>query len=687
LSLDNENEFKFNDSIYYLVNLNWDEIPDRQLHFNEKTTGEEKILDNRISDYSVSFSPMLPPWIEESHSAIAVNIQDVRTCFTFYRDNQSCERGRFNFYYKNTENIEYKRYTGGNLPLGPIVMKVCYPDGLSKTFSFYNIIGLKSDRIDDDTLEISFEKGTCSLLNNQNIRNLGEGKYQVVHADNTNGFAPIIFRICPQGVTKTIDIGFTSPLQQSCFIDSQGNILNQGTPIAVNELFNYKMNLSEGKEIIISYMKKNDENNGERCLIRKRIRMNSGRYSLDFFKDDIERFFCINGFNDYHKYISIKINEANSVHIRRNAFIAQECKNEDGINGIYVTRNGKPASQLILHAIAINAGGDSPLFHKDDIIMVENGDTGKYFMPELEDSEIKEFVIFSDNNMSNENMLPSFLNIERDLSKEERDANKTESIKQIHDALSDGDEYEWNNTWFYFNLVIEYRLNFNTFNTFLAIANDPFLIASFILRIQAGFDKNTIIEELQRMENELSFGFHYIPSKCWQKECERLRIPCDVIPEEFNFLEELLKRQFGEDNQYLKPMMFKLLGNPWPNHPDYSLRYQDYLENVNDALSVFEILETPDNIPFARVDYHPISWRNYYTPIEKLQYLAIVLPQSAAQYVFGADMDLWSYQEDNKSNEFIRRMINYMRRYASETYNNLFITALMKEPVIQNNNN
>ncbi|MCI1647513.1 MAG: hypothetical protein LKI29_04155 [Bacteroides sp.] len=704
-------EYEFEGKIYKWADIDWKSISEQKLVFTNVSTQEELVLDNRISIYSVSFSPKPKDWIEEASSAIIVDTEDIRGYFQCFKEDGPCSKNGFKFMYKSEADNKYKTYVGGQLPVGPIVMKVFYPaDGGSKTFSFYNITGLKSERISNDTIRLSFMNGKYALMANQNINKISDNEYQVANTNNLSGFAPIRFRLYPANTDTTIDIGIKSPFQMSCFIDSKGNILSKDYPIAICELYKYKINLSEKSSIIISYLENRD--GYETCVTRKTISFLAGKYPIDIIKEDIDRLVCINGFNDYKKHITIKIKNSNSeICVRRNAYKAKQCESETGKKGVIVTRNNNPVSDLTLYAIAVNAPEDSILYH-NEIKLEELENTGTYFVPEQDEKDAKEFVVFSDNNLNEGNMLACFLNLGENMDKEQRDANKRESINRIQERLKQGNEDEWNSTWYYMDLVIKYRLSyFNTFNTFFAIANNPGLLASLLVRITSSelidnYGEETVVDELQRMERELSFAFHYLPSHCWKNEYCRIQelyntialsMPSiketlgnqeDFVDKSFYLLDELLKKQFGDDEQYL-PIKFQLLGCNWPNKPSFLPREREYLMKVNDALEDFDRLYTPEDLRFVRVEYHPLKAWNHYQPeeiMQKMQYMAIILPQCAAQYAHGTDLSLWEYNPENSTNEFIRRMINYMRIYASEAYNTLFTTSILRDAVNQDNN-
>lgn len=713
------NQFIYNNVKYCLFDVDWNRIEGSKLVFNNKQTNEEVCLDNNISSYSVSFIPSIPSWIENSSAPIVINCDDIKKCFLCFENDSPCSRNGFKFLYKSLNESTFNKYSGGYLPCGLIKMKVICPDGgYHKVFSFYNIKGLNYQRVSNDTLKIDFTHGSYALLAGQEVTKLMDNSsYQILDTKSLKGFAPIKFRFYVDGIREFIDIGFTSPIQMSCFIDNAGNILEKGFPVSMSELYKFKVNLSDASNLVLSYWGKTD-GNFKKCMVKKNIHLKAGRYSLDMFKDDIDRLVCMCGFNDYRKYLTLKIAKTDAeIIIRRDSYQAQQFRDSEGNMGLLVKRNIKAASGLHLRAIAINALKESPLYHKDDIVLLEPRSDGMYFLPVLEDEEIKDFIVFTDN-VHSEGSMPAFLfNIENDMDKSLRDQNKRSSIEHIASSLFQNDDEEWKNIWFYMDIVIKYRLSYyNSFNSFFAIVNNPSLLVSFLVRLTTSelmqqYDKNTIVEELQRMEKELSFRFHYLPSIFWIKEFKQLQnlyetqikniqvlanqynSSIDFADQRFILLKELLLKQFGDEN--MPKVYYSLLGHTWPTIPSFANYEREYLMKINDALEDFDSLRTPDGLRFANVEYikNLKSWNSYEDTaiIQKLQYLAIVLPQCAAQYAHGGNHGLWNYLSDdldeskriNSCNEFTRRMINYMSIYATQAYNELFITALLRKPINQ----
>lgn len=690
-------ELNIDGEIFMWKELSFIDLRNHPLCFRNVTTQEEITLDGSRSTFFFSFSPITKEWIESSSKSVLMFDGDVRSLFKCYQDDEPCNRNNLRFCYKTNINNEYINYTGVNLPEGTIYMKVVAPDDHSRTFSFFNIKDLSYNQINQNTIQINYGNGTCVLMAEQNVEESEDGTYHLIENESLNGFAPIWFRLYPRDNDNDyLDIGLRSPLQQSCFFDSEGRILSPNYYLSINELYKFHVNLEKSTIIKISYY--STQNDRLICLVRKEVRLPNGRYPLDVLKEDVERLFWMYGFDDYRKYVSLRINGTDSeIKIRRYTYLAQEYQREDKIE-VLVTKNNEPAKDIQLYAMAINASEDSPLYQQ--IIEMNNDGEGYYSIPKIEGNQETEYVVFTNNRNTNKRMLPYYLNTGTSLTIEERNQNKRESIEHIYELLRSNDENEWNMLWRYLEITIENKLPYShSFNCFRAIANDPYLLASFLVRISSftRFSEEEIIYELQRMEKDLSFGFHYLPIACWQQEKLRIEAIYDNIPQSvketigekdvyvssnFRYLKALFERRFGDERIFIERKLG--LGEQLiPPISFFPLTY--YQEKINNAFVDFDVFnEEIRPLWFARVELPCILQRNYTIP-QLMQYMAIVLPQCAAQYAHGADMELWNYNPDAPYKYFIRRMINYMSVYVPEAYNELFTIALLREPINQTN--
>lgn len=678
------------------------------LEFRNTETDETLRMDKSTSDVSVLFTPSCEDWIEQSSDTLAMNESDIRRRFFFYRfndndDGVNLQRRSFTFWYRLQCERNFREYTGGTLSDGRITMQVRDRDGRNvKTFRFVNLHDLSYTKA-NDTVTLTYPNGACALLAGQeHIEKQSSDIYTVAEVNRSEAIAAanIHFRILSCDCQPLADIAVPSPLRKNGFATLDGEPLPNGARIAYDELYKYQAVLTKNQDIIIEFQKEkfNDENKNNnrikkreyKTALRKRESCRSGNYTLDRFREIIDRCIAIYGFGKNNKRICLSIGESQCVYIYRNSYKAFKSKDENGPY-VGVTTDGSRdlVSGLQLLAIPLGVHSEmSPLYHNDEIVLREFGTTGRYYLPKEYVQEGYPFKVVSDNNRNQGSLLPyNFAPYD-----DGKRRNYKEEIDRFTTLLQNENQDEWRDVWFYLGVVIRYRLPYDSFDALRAVASDPYLLAYMITHIgsELTYDINTVVSELQRMESELGFAFHYIPIECWKQMRERIGTTYDNIQENIdlsldnkdayinkflNVLEELLRRQFG--GECFTAIFNRLIGGV-----SFALDYEQmpkYYEQTNSAIESFSVFNTPNKLFYPRLERQPQPcWRDCIEICQRLQFLAIAMPQSAAQYAHGADMELW---KDDKN--FIRRMINYMSIYTPNLYKELFFIALLREPVIQ----
>lgn len=662
---------------------------DGTLEFHNAETGENIRVNKSTPDVVASFSPNCEYWIEESSDTLAMNENDISRCFHFYNKNgEILQRRNFLFQYRVQGESDFHEYKSGSLPDGRITMQVCDSDGNTiKTYRFVNLHELRYTK-EDDTISLTYQNGACILLSGQeHIEKQSSNTYTVAEAKRSEAIAAanIHFRILSRDSQPLADIAVPSPLRKNGFATLDGRPLANGARIAYDELYKYQAVLTEKRAITIEF--KEEIKTYERgkkeynTILKKCESYRAGSYTLDLFKEIIDRCIAICGFDNHHKHICLRICESlgssNSINIYRYAYQAHQSKYEEypAYIGITSGKSREPVTGLRLLAIPLEVcSKESPLYHNNKIVLEERDCKGKYYLPEEYPDEGYSFVVVSDNNCDQGSLLPFTFAPYRD----KNDRNLKGDIVRSSELLQAGRDAAWQDLWFYINTIIQYRLPYSTFPLVRAVALHPDLLASMVSRIdssQLNYDINTIVSELQRMESELGFSFHYVPIECWKQECKNL--------DDLNILKELLKRQFGDDDS--TAIFKRLIGESSDMRIPYNSR-NEYYAQANSAVVPFDTFYTPPYLSFLRVELPPnIVWNDCGIKgvIQKLQNLAIVMPQNAAQYAHGADMTLWNYDRAIRCKSFIRRMINYMSIYTPNLYKKLFFIALLREPVTQ----
>lgn len=698
-------EVTVNEQPYLWSVICWDKLNTETLDFIHSESGEKITCSKKVSEYSASLFLSPPAWVENTSMPICCNINDLREKIRIYHNEQLLPIRDIQMSYTVDRSLTSLKYTKGGLPDGLILFKVTLPDGQIQKFRFYNLNQLCYRHIDDTSFELSWAAGTVRPYNEQHLLTTAN-KYQITNTNSTSIFTPICFKLCPIGKYHTLDINITSPKQANDFIDSTNQILENNYPIAITDLYKYKLFTSRQQTLKIALFEENYATQTTPIIIRKTIyNIPSGKYSLDYYKDIINKFFAISGFNDWRYFVEMKVLNK-TIRIYRYNYHTEEASHEVYGLGIQITKQSKSVRDLHLKAIAIDPPRESILYH-DEIDLQEAPDRpGFYYITPSSETFDYLYIIFSVDTEAQ--IQPYVLNLCKKMDVETRNKNKRESIEAIKNTLEgigcteEETRNIWSDVWFHMDLAKRYHLSYNTFNCFVAIQSSPNLMAEFCTQLASSnlsvaYDESSLLEELIRFEEDLGVSFHYVPQQSWHKaklslsrqyqKIRRILLTGKeeeeaFIQEKFEFLYRLLVIQFGETEgaALYNSFLFGISYRPDPGRK-FETDRNYYLQRVNQSIKGIDSLSTPTGLFFSGINYHPFSPFSQIQGdvIKKLQYMALILPQCAVLYATGKFPNIWEYSDTNL---FIRRMLNYMRIYANDVYNDIFLTAFS-----QNNNN
>lgn len=123
---------------------------------------------------------------------------------------------------------------------------------------------------------------------------------------------------------------------------------------------------------------------------------------------------------------------------------------------------------------------------------------------------------------SSRRLVPKYYNLgQEDYSLEIRREKSSTNIKHWGEKLSKDDVFSgeyWMKTVKAFRIISEFNLPFTTYNAFKAISCDPKLLVNLILACWLNGASDILIQEIDRLEDELNVAVHWIPCAVWS-EC------------------------------------------------------------------------------------------------------------------------------------------------------------------------
>ena len=668
--------------------------------------GEYISLNNQIvaDNYDVVLNLPQYDWIVRASSLIIpkteggaqINLFDGRKIYVKDENGQRVSKSKWSLRYKGFGMTDFEDYTPARVPCGRVVFSIELPNDQHKRFSAF-IVDEMIYQHQNGSIVFSAGNNIITTLRNKNCNITKNGNNYAYDIQDVTKRA-IYLLLSAYGYDIKLDIEI--PATSSVFIDLNDRVLRNNHRIALREIDYYRVFLI-GSKLRLNYVNVGD--NGDETIASSYVYINNHSFhSLSYAREVIEKLLLLYPSN---RNTEIRITAGQQTIIVVPHPYVTYFHREGAEAGIQILINNEPANGLKIAAATLP---NSDVL--DDVDLIPSNE-GKYLIPE--DFSSMQMIVYSRNTTQgispvrvdpNES-IPDYVNMDSvNEHRQKRNKQKKESINNCHDALISGNKQEWDSVWYYWNIVHDNQLPYSTFNCFWAMTSDPLLLAKFCTSIHlhpniTNWGDSTIIWELERMEYELGFAFHYIPRSIWDSIRQSIHGEYDKLPKaihnvlEFDgYLNDSLKyviaifnNQFKEmGSNYLNMLIYNILyGLAFTDEKLGWNEFQSYLDegipntylsnNTSDERAVDRI-----NIPYQsnpnQVSFAPLQIRKREQDSAEcfMQYHCIVMPQVAAKNAFEFDTTFWQY---NEQSNIQRRLINYIRRYAKKVYNDIFLTA------------
>lgn len=694
---------------YNWCTIDWNEV--QTLEFEKD--GARISLNNQtvVDNYDVVLNLPQYDWIVRASSLIIpkteggvpIDLFDGRKVYVKDENDQRVNRNKWSLKFKGFGMTEFEDYTAARVPCGKVIFSVELPNDQHKRFSAF-VVNEMIYRCQNNTITFSAGNEIITTLRNENFEVIQTGdNYSYDTRDATK--KAIYLLLSSNGLDIKLDIEI--PTTSSLFVDMNDRVLRNNHRIALREIDYYRVFLLNSK-LRLNYV--NVGENGDEAIATSYVYINTQSFhSLSYAREVIEKLLLLYP-SDRNTEIKITAGQQTII-VVLHPYVTYFHRDRDEV-GIQILTNNEPADGLNIAAVTLP---DSDVLEDVDLVPASNG---KYLIPE--DFKTLKMIVFSRNASQGispvmvdpTESIPDYVNMDSvNAHRQRRNQLKKESISNCHAALVDNNKKEWDSVWYYWNFVHDNQLPYSTFNCFLAIASNPSLLAKFCTSIHlhsniTNWGESVIVWELERMEYELGFAFHYIPRNIWEDIRHDIRDEYDSLPAtvqhvlEFeDYLNDSLKYVIAVFNNQFKEagekcfniLIFNILyGAAFPIEGFEWKEFQHYLDegipntylnnNISDERSVDQI-----NIPYQsnphEISFAPPQIRNRHQNSAEcfMRYHSIIMPQVAAKNAFNSDLPFWQYNEQSNNQ---RRLINYIRRYAKKVYNDIFLTAF-NERMIQ----
>lgn len=515
---------------YYLINL------DNTIKLTNNE-GKDFSINSIATEYSIEikgtdFGKISSPKYILAQDGPEINVRNRNgegvndECSIVYRVHQ-----KYNDKWKTKEDWRH-------LPIGFLDVKIILPDGIQKSYTFFELGNLIPQYIqaDGDTTIINwniqdYRSSSVSIEETDSeyfqIEKLAEysSRWRLSRHQGV-AYSPICtFHLKANSISPIIDIQAKTLFKANFItevIDGKHYELENGKVLSYSKIEEYAILVSNENDqdvpLNISYIS-ND------ILLETKeftVKCDHTVHKLSDYKDAIDELIekksHLHGFATVNRKLEIKIGDNRTYYLR-------EYAHDIEIHGQSIKLSPDPGITCHLKAIPIVDPVLSALTVSTSPLELTQ-ENGSYHLSAVEGCQ--KYLIYS--SIEDEvRAIPKILNTTRDLDDNQRREENEKNTKAWVNALKRENCTErgrfWDRCARYYFLAYEQSIHYSAFNCINAVMSDDFLLAKFIVHmIFIGKEKTEIIQYLKSLEHEFLF------SSCWISKNSWYNVKKEVLP-------------------------------------------------------------------------------------------------------------------------------------------------------------
>ena len=593
-----------------------------------------------------------PQWMASANMTV---IQNKPTIFVFDDHGNTISSAKYKVYYKTdhqslTHWQDFSRVV--NCPIGIIHLKIVKEDSIVYD-ECYNIgnVSFKTVSATLQKAEITVQNETgCQIsLSENGLLNINkERNIYKLNLDIENCLIPKYIKgAIKKGNQKTLQFDLYSPFRGVGLLDSLGNIMNNGSTLALNKLQGYQILTPLDKSSLLRLYYQPTEKKNDIVYINYTEHLN-GR-GINEFKDDLNRLFYLGDAMRHNNTLSIELRSGLD---KRSFWIKKfDCTlNVDHVLDGYISINENIEKNIKLLAIPLNT-------NRDNFTVIALAQSNENFS--LETIPSGQYIIVSDPE-SNNQLQPRFINTDilyLPYTTEDRILKYQHNLEgqSISDAA-------WSEVIQYFELCRLYKIPYSTFDQLRALVSSEEVAAkAFFYLLINQYDPEEFIQMvIPNLEKDLGFCFFWISKKIWEHTIDELltHYSDSYFP---NFIQYI--------SLYFQTINMVSLGAYiiQGTITDTKVSKAD-LQRFRSRLGDRVLRDLPNYIPYITSSYRIFIDQN----IKILVYSPIVIAESILGKL-PTEKTLWGY---SPFKDKLRRNIQYIQSLSPELYNQVIAHVL-----------
>lgn len=512
---------------------------------------ESVTITNEFTPYSAEFRGTYIQWVEKTNFKLLTRVPVISVF-----DNNGVRVNNVKPKYRlHNQKGDWRNLSNSCLlPFGLIDIKVDFPDSRCavETFFFIGDMSFTSRNEKILSTELSLEsrnkfKAKIEESENLSVEKLDDKIWRISRDASASRYSSTCNLRIIANDNPPLRISVVVPFEGITVMDLEGKMVSSGKIISYDNL-NFFNIISHGRSGEIDVTYKSDRLKDNDNIKHLKSPIIKGIVPLSDYRELIARMFQLYGTNTFDRSSSVELKIYDKrIYIRK--FVLDS---ELFTDKIRITDYTCDDTSDFIYDGDVYALPVSEDIKPSDLVQVKlkpyNQQLSLFNIPyELIDSEI---IIFSGPE-SLRRIVPKYYNLgQGESSLEERKEKAATNTMLWSEKLSNdnlfGGEY-WVKVVSALRIMSEFNLPFTTFNAFKAIGRNPKLVTNLILACWLHGASDVLIQEIDRIEDELNIAIHWIPRSVWSECIEHFMcsLPQMLIGKMLGDITELISSIFN----------------------------------------------------------------------------------------------------------------------------------------------
>lgn len=512
---------------------------------------ESVTITNEFTPYSAEFRGTYIQWVEKTNFKLLTRVPVISVF-----DNNGVRVNNVKPKYRlHNQKGDWRNLSNSCLlPFGLIDIKVDFPDSRCavETFFFIGDMSFTSRNEKILSTELSLEshnkfKAKIEESENLSVEKLDDKIWRISRDSSASRYSSTCNLRIIANDNPPLRISVVVPFEGITVMDLEGKMVSSGKIISYDNL-NFFNIISHGRSGEIDVTYKSDRLKDNDNIKHLKSPIIKGIVPLSDYRELIARMFQLYGTNTFDRSSSVELKIYDKrIYIRK--FVLDS---ELFTDKIRITDYTCDDTSDFIYDGDVYALPVSEDIKPSDLVQVKlkpyNQQLSLFNIPyELIDSEI---IIFSGPE-SLRRIVPKYYNLgQGESSLEERKEKAATNTMLWSEKLSNdnlfGGEY-WVKVVSALRIMSEFNLPFTTFNAFKAIGRNPKLVTNLILACWLHGASDVLIQEIDRIEDELNIAIHWIPRSVWSECIEHFMcsLPQMLIGKMLGDITELISSIFN----------------------------------------------------------------------------------------------------------------------------------------------